>query len=100
MTTILFDLRTCTELVHELSASFDHFRERRMNDILYILTVATTCVIPAQLLTGIFGMNFASTTNEMGLQDPFLKWEHGYLFFWLVSILCTLTLMVLFKYST
>ena len=33
VTTILFDLRACTELVHELSASFDHFRERRQERI-------------------------------------------------------------------
>ena len=90
LTQMLFEIETCTELVIELNESFNHYRDRRMNDVLYVLTIVTTCVIPTQLFTGVFGMNFASESNALGLQDPFLRWEHGYKFFWIFSVITTM----------
>jgi Mg2+ and Co2+ transporter CorA len=63
---ILFEIDTGTELAIELNESFIHYHDRKMNDVLYILTIVTTCVIPTQLFTGVFGMNFASNKNEYG----------------------------------
>ena len=93
----MFELRTSQELVIELSSSFNHFRDQRMNNTLYILTIVTTCVTPMSLMTGLFGMNFADD-SPLGLQDPILSWEHGYKFFWALSITTTILLCVLFRY--
>ena len=43
----------CVSLKDEYNAYLD----RRMNDILYVLTVVTTLVVPGQFLTGYYGMN-------------------------------------------
>ena len=94
---ILFEIDTGTELAIELNESFIHYHDRRMNDVLYILTIVTTCVIPTQLFTGVFGMNFASNKNEYGLQDPILRMENGYWFFWLFSCLTTIIGILAFR---
>jgi hypothetical protein len=48
--------------------------QERLNRTLYTLTGVSVLAIPAQLLTGYFGMNF----EAMWL----LRWEHGHAFFW------------------
>ena len=98
LTQILFEIESCTEVAIELNESFIHYHDRRMNDVLYILTIVTTCVIPTQLFTGVFGMNFATTSNELGLQDPMLRWKYGYHFFWVFSVGTTLLGVLLFRW--
>jgi magnesium transporter len=56
--------------------------QQRANDTIKVLTVIATVFLPVYLLTGIFGMNFTSM--------PEIEWEHGYLFFWILSALTTL----------
>ena len=87
---ILFEIETCNELAVELNENFNHYHDRRMNDVLYVLTIVTTCVIPTQLFTGVFGMNFATDNNTLGLQDPMLRYEYGYYYFWVFSFFSTL----------
>ena len=129
---ILFEIETCSELAIELNESFIHYHDRRMNDVLYVLTIVTTCVIPTQLFTGgntfyivsmfflfifivevyadfifcyffwycisiVFGMNFATDNNSLGLQDPMLRWEWGYWAFWWFSIVTTLIGVFVFR---
>lgn len=48
-----------------------------MNSTLYTLTAATISIMPMQLLTGIWGMNFDNM--------PELRWEYGYLMFWMLA---------------
>jgi len=76
----------CTTLKDEYNAYMD----RRMNDILYVLTLVTTLVVPAQFCTGYFGMNFTDhDTGELG--DPLLnKGSAGVGFFWLIVFGTTL----------
>jgi len=46
-----------------------------MNEILYILTFTTICILPMQTMTGLFGMNFV---DAEGLPlDPMLTWKNG-----------------------
>ena len=98
LTQILYEIETCTELAIELNESFIHYHDRRMNDVLYVLTIVTTCVIPTQLFTGVFGMNFSTSTNELGFQDPFLVAEWGYWFFWIFSFCTTLLGVFVFRF--
>jgi magnesium transporter len=50
-------------------------QSNRQNEVLYALTFVTILIAPMQLLTGIYGMNFAVM--------PELEWKYGF-----VSISC------------
>ena len=45
------------------------YQDKRMNDILYFLTLVTTSIIPMQTLTGLYGMNFVDA-NQAVTSDP------------------------------
>ncbi|CAE7283232.1 yfjQ, partial [Symbiodinium pilosum] len=56
---------------------------QRLNDTLFVLTTATTLFAPVQFLAGVYGMNFAVDGDPT---IPELKWEYGYLYFWILVI--------------
>lgn len=76
----------CVSLKDEYNAYLD----RRMNDILYVLTIVTTLVVPAQFFTGYYGMNFENPdTGELGV--PLLRMgSTGVACFWAIIAGCTL----------
>lgn len=79
----------CVSLKDEYNAYLD----RRMNDILYVLTVVTTLVVPGQFLTGYFGMNFQNEDGTLGA--PLLNLgSTGLGIFW--AIVVTLTSSIIF----
>jgi Mg2+ and Co2+ transporter CorA len=41
-----------------INDEYRDYRDSQMNDTLFLLTLITICIIPAQFLTGLFGMNF------------------------------------------
>ena len=55
----------------------------------YALTVVTTIFIPAEFLTGVFGMNFSDM--------PELHWRWGYPLFWGLCFGSWVILFVLFR---
>lgn len=64
---------------------YEGFQEKLQNATLYVLTIASVAIMPAQTMTGMFGMNFAEPGSDSaeGLQDPMLKTKYGYwIFFW------------------
>lgn len=44
--------------VQRLTEFYRSVQEDRMNQILYLLTLVTSIFVPAQFLTGLYGMNF------------------------------------------
>jgi magnesium transporter len=44
--------------VQRLGEFYRSVQEDRMNQILYLLTLVTSIFVPAQFLTGLYGMNF------------------------------------------
>ena len=63
-------------------------QNKKTNDTLMVLTILTALVIPAQFLTGVWGMNF-SVMPELGL-------KYGYVMFWtLVPVLTGLSFWLL-----
>eukprot|EP00043_Microstomoeca_roanoka_P011945 m.112970 g.112970 ORF g.112970 m.112970 type:complete len:85 (-) comp15344_c1_seq9:833-1087(-) len=65
------------------------FQDEKMNSFLLLLTIVTTVFIPAQFLTGLWGMNF----EEM----PELQWKYGYLMFWLLVLGLTTIVLLWFR---
>jgi len=53
-------------------------QSNRQNEVLYALTFVTILIAPMQLLTGIYGMNFAVM--------PELEWTYGYAYFWGLTV--------------
>eukprot|EP00977_Amphora_coffeiformis_P017667 scaffold5860_cov223-Amphora_coffeaeformis.AAC.6 len=90
-------LRTIDELTSfatecvSLKDEYNAYLDRRMNDILYILTLVTTLVVPAQFFTGYFGMNFENNDGSLG--DPLLNMGGtGTGIFWAIVVGFTLLL--------
>eukprot|EP01051_Picozoa_sp_SAG22_P014068 SAG22_NODE_1657_length_3885_cov_6.187005_3_plen_640_part_00 len=59
---------------------FESFQEKVVAGTLYILTIASVTIMPAQLLTGLFGMNFVGSGDSGGMAE--LEWQYGYPLFW------------------
>ena len=53
--------------------------------------------IPSQVLTGLYGMNFVHDDGSPNM--PELTWEYGYAYFWGLSIVLTVGLLVIMKWS-
>ncbi|MDF1660713.1 MAG: magnesium/cobalt transporter CorA [Planctomycetota bacterium] len=65
----------------DLSAVFDAFHSlsaHRMNEIMKVLTLISTIMLPLTFLVGVYGMNFKNM--------PELDWRWGYLAVWVVMI--------------
>eukprot|EP00946_MAST-07B_sp_MAST-7B-sp1_P000335 g335.t1 len=91
----LEDLRHMVDSCASYTTEFESYGDRRMNDILFVLTIVTTLFVPAQFFTGLFGMNFVKSDGTPNM--PMLSWQYGYLFFWIISLTLTiLTLLGLF----
>eukprot|EP00516_Mucochytrium_quahogii_P001185 CAMPEP_0203757024 /NCGR_PEP_ID=MMETSP0098-20131031/10190_1 /ASSEMBLY_ACC=CAM_ASM_000208 /TAXON_ID=96639 /ORGANISM=" , Strain NY0313808BC1" /LENGTH=608 /DNA_ID=CAMNT_0050649117 /DNA_START=317 /DNA_END=2140 /DNA_ORIENTATION=+ len=52
------DINSILQGVEALKAEHDHGLEVKMNGTMNALTIVATAVLPAQFLTGVFGMNF------------------------------------------
>ena len=50
--------------------AFHSLASQRMNEVMKVLTVISTIMLPLTFIAGIYGMNFEHM--------PELKWEHGY----------------------
>lgn len=73
-----------TILMHIRQGLYKTLAEDKMNKVLYILTLVTAVFIPAQFMTGLYGMNFPVM--------PEFSEEHGvtsYIVWWaVVAVSC------------
>ena len=82
------ELRQLVEQCQAIDLDADKYHDRQMNRTLYILTVVSAIFLPAQFLTGVWGMNFVSMEE---LEKPW-----GYEMFWIVVSVMTISLLILF----
>eukprot|EP01051_Picozoa_sp_SAG22_P001459 SAG22_NODE_57_length_23647_cov_11.746688_13_plen_486_part_00 len=69
---------------------YEGFQEKLQNATLYVLTITSVAIMPYQLLTGLYGMNFDNLGDDSSAQDPMLKFEYGYwVCFWGLGALLT-----------
>jgi len=71
---LTFTRDTCAQL----NEFYRHQSEEQQNNTLKLLTVITSTVLPMQISTGVFGMNFEYM--------PELPYEWSYLIFWLLNV--------------
>jgi magnesium transporter len=74
LSTMQSELHSLSQKGEKLQELHSAMREERMNRILYALTLITTVFVPAQFLTGLYGMNFSYM--------PELNYHYGYAIFW------------------
>lgn len=61
----------------------------RANEIMKVLTIFSAFFIPLTFISGVYGTNFENI--------PELKMKYGYVYFWILLILITASLIVYFK---
>lgn len=61
----------------------------KTNEIIKLLTLITVILMPPTFLVGLWGMNFSYM--------PELEWEYGYIFFWVIILITTSGLLMLFR---
>ena len=65
--------------------------DMRQNQIMKILTIVTTVFLPLSLIAGWYGMNFVNM--------PELTAQHGYLAVCIISVVCIIVELVIFKWK-
>lgn len=58
---------------------------------MYALTLVTTVFVPAQFITGVYGMNFTYM--------PELNFEYSYAIFWIIVFALAVSSILVFKYK-
>lgn len=76
------------EMVESLRAAYQAAVDNRANDIMKVLTLVATIILPITLLTGYFGMNFDIM--------PFVHQSYGILVFYGLSSIIFLGVMIYF----
>ena len=95
---VIDELASYAQECDALKAEYSSYLDRRMNDVLYLLTLVTTVVVPAQFLTGYFGMNFTDKdTGESGIPLLNLGWQ-GLVAFWGITIFSTGSVLLAMYY--
>jgi magnesium transporter len=73
-----------TALQHSLTVM-----SHRTNQTMNRLAVVSTIFLPLTFLCGVYGMNFEIM--------PEVEWENGYIYFWILSAVITVTLVILLR---
>ena len=90
VTTIEEDCERHLDRCRSLMEDFHNARAAQQNDVSYILALVAAIFLPAQFLTGLYGMNF---TNM-----PELQHHNGYFIWWVVVLVIALGTIAIFKY--
>jgi magnesium/cobalt transport protein CorA len=88
---VLDDIELHLQMCRLLSEDYREARANQMNYVIYTLTIVTTVFLPAQFLTGVYGMNFDNM--------PELHERYGYALFWVFVLAIGATLQLYFRYK-
>ncbi|MEM8722461.1 MAG: magnesium/cobalt transporter CorA [Cyanobacteria bacterium P01_G01_bin.39] len=66
----------------------------KMNEIMKLLTIVSSIFIPLTFIAGVYGMNFNSEASPWNM--PELNWYWGYPFYWLISMIISVSLVYFF----
>ncbi|CEG41869.1 metal ion transporter family [Plasmopara halstedii] len=90
ITTIEEDCVRHLDRCRSLIDDFHNARAAQQNDVTYILALVAAVFLPAQFLTGLYGMNF---TNM-----PELRNQNGYYIWWAVVLVLAFSTVAFFKF--
>ncbi len=85
------DIRQLIAECQSLDGESEKHHARAMDSTLYKLTVVSSIFLPAQFLTGVWGMNFVDM--------PELKTSWGYPVFWALTVVMTCSLLLAFNFG-
>merc|ERR1711862_865313 len=74
------DVQRLSQMAMSIEEAQERKRDKSMNDTLFLLSVISAVFLPAQFITGLYGMNFVDADGKPSL--PELTWPHGYEYFW------------------
>ncbi len=77
------------EMLSGLSESYAQNMNRKLNEVLRLLTVFTSVFSPLTFIVGVYGMNFKNF--------PELQWEKGYYIIWAIMLGVTAIMLTFFK---
>lgn len=77
------------DVVSGLKDSYLSSLSLKMNKVMQILTIVSTIFIPLTFIAGVYGMNFDNI--------PEMHWQNGYYYFWGLSALISIVLILYFK---
>ncbi|KAI9985812.1 hypothetical protein PInf_024578 [Phytophthora infestans] len=81
------NLDRCNSLVEE----FNNARASQQNDVSYILALIAAIFLPAQFLTGVYGMNFPYIPEQ--------TYHYGYYIWWAIMIVIAGLIVLYFKFK-
>ena len=61
----------------------------RLNEVMKVLTIFSTIMLPLTFIAGVYGMNFEFM--------PELHWRYGYFFVWGIMLAVTASLLIYFR---
>lgn len=88
---VLDDIELQLQMCRLLTEDYRDAKANQMNQVIYSLTIVTTVFLPAQFLTGVYGMNFDNM--------PELHERYGYAMFWLLVLLIAAGLQYYFRHK-
>ncbi|TMW56324.1 hypothetical protein Poli38472_006334 [Pythium oligandrum] len=88
---VLDDIELQLQMCRLLTEDYRDAKANQMNYVIYTLTIVTTVFLPAQFLTGVYGMNFDNM--------PELHSRYGYALFWLFVLTIAVSLQLYFRYK-
>ncbi len=77
------------EMINSLSESYNQNMNKKLNEVLRVLTIFTSVFSPLTFIVGVYGMNFKNL--------PELEWKNGYFFVWGVMLAIATLMLVLFR---
>lgn len=86
---VLQDLMSDRDILSDSLNLYMSMMGHRTNRVMNRLTVVSVIFLPLSFLCGVYGMNFEVL--------PELKWEHGYLFFWMIVISLASSLLIVMR---
>ena len=86
---IIETLESAENITSSLMDLYLTMASHHMNQIMKVLTIYAAIFIPLTFMIGVYGMNFQYM--------PELAWHYGYLFFWVIIFVITVTMIIYFK---
>lgn len=80
---------TYRDLISGLMDAYLSVASNKLNEIMKVLTILSTLIMPLTLITGVYGMNFDFM--------PELHWRYGYLLVWVAFVAISGSMIFLFR---